>query len=45
MNIGDMYRGATATGNMCAVVPTSVIAGGVWRAETDVWNVYRYIGQ
>jgi hypothetical protein len=45
MNIGDMYRGATATGNMCAVVPTSVIAGGVWRAETDVWNVYRYVGQ
>jgi len=43
--IGDMYRGATATGNVCAVVPTSVIAGGVWRAETDLWNVFRYVGQ
>lgn len=44
-HIGDMYGGATATGNVCAVVPTSVIPGGVWRAETDVWNVFRYIGQ
>ncbi len=45
LDIGDMYRGATATGNECAVVPTSVISGGVWRVETDVWNVYRYVGQ
>lgn len=44
-DIGDMYRGATAAGNVCAVVPTSVIAGGVWRAEADIWNEYRYIGQ
>lgn len=44
-DIGDLYRGATASGNECAVVPTSVVAGGVWRAETDDWGVYRYIGQ
>lgn len=41
--IGDMYAGATAKGNECAVVPTKAVAGGVWRVETDVWNDYRYV--
>lgn len=42
-DIGDMYPTATATGNFCAVVPTSAVAAGRWRVATDWSDSYRYI--
>ncbi|WP_426241992.1 hypothetical protein [Nocardioides sp. LHG3406-4] len=34
-DIDDLYPGASATGNECAVVPTSAIVGGLWRISTE----------
>jgi len=34
-DVDDMYPGASARGNYCAVVPTSAIAGGLWRVKGD----------
>lgn len=34
-DIDDMYPGASARGNYCAVVPTAAIAGGLWRVKGD----------
>jgi hypothetical protein len=34
-DVRDLYPGASARGNYCAVVPTSVIAGGLWRVNGD----------
>ena len=32
-DLPEMYAGGSATGNACAVVPTSYIAGGLWRVR------------
>ncbi|MCW2824588.1 MAG: hypothetical protein JWQ91_1505 [Aeromicrobium sp.] len=34
-DVNDMYPGASVRGNYCAVVPTSAIAGGLWRVKGD----------
>lgn len=36
MNIGTMYGGATSTGVVCAIVPTTAIAGGTWSINSQV---------
>lgn len=43
-DIGDMYAGASATGNICAVVPTSAIAGGSWRVtDNEDYGAERFV--
>lgn len=43
-NISDLYPGGAATGNECAVVPTSVIEGGKWRIRTDsAYGIERFV--
>lgn len=32
-DVPEMYAGGSATGNVCAVVPTGYIAGGLWRVR------------
>jgi hypothetical protein len=34
-DLGEMYADATATGNECAVVPTTAVSGGLWRVSGD----------
>lgn len=34
-DVNDMYPGASARGNYCAVVPTGAIIGGLWRIKGD----------
>lgn len=36
-DLGDMYPGATATGNECVPVPTSAIPGGMWRVSGETF--------
>ncbi len=33
MDLGEMYNGATASGNHCASVPTGEVEGGTWVVE------------
>lgn len=34
-DVNEMYPGASARGRYCAVVPTSAVAGGLWRVSGD----------
>lgn len=38
--IGTLYSGATATGNVCAQVPTGDIAGGEWSVSNGVKKLF-----
>lgn len=43
MDTGDIYQGGSATGTVCAVVPTSAISGGRWRVTTSTtYDQYRH---
>lgn len=49
LDVNDLYPGAKATGNVCAVVPATDISGGVWRVQGEYdnynnspWKFVRY---
>ena len=42
-DINDLYPGGSATGNECAVVPTSAVEGGKWRVRTDFTDAERFV--
>jgi hypothetical protein len=34
-DVGDLYPGASATGNYCVAVPATEVSGGRWRVKAD----------